>query len=118
MAAANETGITIRVVSNRIPGLPAEIHDAVVKQVAASTLDVEARAKQVVAVRTGTLRRSIHSIFENGGLKGICGPSVEYSTYVEFGTRHRAARPYMRPAAEAVLPKFVEQLRHLLSGIH
>jgi HK97 gp10 family phage protein len=113
---AASTGVTIRVVSNNFPAASAAIHAAVVTQVAVSTYDVEARSKQLAPVLTGTLRRSIHSVFEQGGLRGICGPSVVYGFFVEFGTRRRAARPYMRPAAEYVLPRFVEQLRRLLAG--
>lgn len=114
---AAQTGITIRVVSNRIPQLPAALRKQVVDQVARSTFDVEARAKQVVAVKTGTLRRSIHSVFEQGGLRGICGPSVDYGLFVELGTRHMGARPYMRPAAELVLPRFADELKRILAGL-
>jgi len=97
------------------PHIPGRIDAAIVEQVKRSTFEIEAKAKQVVPVLTGTLRRSIHSVFENDGKTGICGPSVEYGIYVEFGTRHMAARPYMRPAAEAVLPHFAEQLKALLN---
>jgi hypothetical protein len=114
---AATTGVTIRVVSNRIPELPAGLRAQVIAQVKKSTLDVQARAQQVVPVRTGTLRRSIHSIFEQGGLKGICGPSVDYGLPVEMGSRGRAARPYMRPAAEYVLPRFADELRRILGGL-
>ena len=108
--------VTIRVVSNRLPWAEAAIKQAVVDQVARSTYDVEARAKAVVPVRTGTLRRSIHSIFANGGLTGICGPDTPYDKDIEFGTRHMAARPYMRPAAALVLPRFAEALKAILAG--
>ena len=114
---AAQTGITIRVVSNTIPALPAALRKQVVDQVARSTFDIEARAKQVCPVRTGTLRRSIHSVFEAGGLRGICGPSVDYGLPVEVGTRHMGARPYMRPAAELVLPKFADELKRILAGL-
>jgi len=114
---AGQTSVTIRVVSNRIPQLPAALKAQVVEQVKKSTLDVQARAQQVVPVRTGTLRRSIHSIFEQGGLRGICGPSVAYGAPVEFGTRHMGARPYMRPAAEIVLPRFADELKRILGGL-
>lgn len=114
---AGQTGVTIRVVSNRIPTVSSALTAAVVEQVNVSTLDVEARAKERVPVKTGTLRRSIHSVFENGGLRGICGPSVFYAAFVEFGTRHMAARPYMRPAAAAVLPRFAESIRRIVGGL-
>jgi HK97 gp10 family phage protein len=114
---AAQTGVTIKVISNKIPALPAALRKQVVDQVARSTFDVEARAKQLSPVLTGTLRRSIHSVFTNGGLTGICGPSVDYSIFVEMGTRRMAARPYMRPAAELVLPKFADELKRILAGL-
>jgi HK97 gp10 family phage protein len=114
---AAETAVTIRVVSNRLPELEAAVQAQVKVQVQKSTFDVEARAKQLSPVLTGMLRRSIHSVFENGGLKGICGPSVDYGKYVELGTRRMGARPYMRPAAEYVLPRFADELKRILGGL-
>lgn len=109
--------VTIRVVSNRLPQMPALIHAAVVDEVKRATLSIEARSKAIAPVDTGTLRRSIHSIFENGGLRGLVGPSVDYGKYVEFGTRRMSARPYMRPAAEAVMPQFVASVKAALAGL-
>lgn len=114
---AGRTGVTVRVVSNRLPQMPGLIRAAVVAEVSKATFDVEAKAKARVAVKTGTLRRSIHSVFSNGGLTGIVGPSVLYGKFVEFGTRRMGARPYMRPAAEAVLPRFVASVRAALAGL-
>lgn len=114
---AGSTGVQIRIVSNRLPEISAAIRPAVVQEVQKATYDVEARAKQVVPVKTGTLRRSIHSVFSNGGLTGIVGPSVSYSAFVEFGTRRMAARPYMRPAAEQVLPGFTTAVKRALGGL-
>lgn len=73
---AGSTGVTIVVKSNRLPQISAAIRPAVVAEVQKATFDVEARAKAKAPVKTGTLRRSIHSVFENGGLRGIVGPSV------------------------------------------
>lgn len=114
---AGRTGVTVRVLSNRLPQMPAQIHQAVVAEVQRASYDVEARAKQLAPVKTGTLRRSIHSGFENGGLTGLIGPSVLYGKFVEFGTRRMGARPYMRPAAEAVLPKFADAVKRALGGL-
>lgn len=115
---AVNTGITVRVVSNRLPQMPALIHAAVVAEVSKATLDVEAKSKALAPVKTGALRRSIHSVFTNGGLTGIVGPSVLYGKFVEFGTRRMGARPYMRPAAEQVLPRFVDAVKRALAGLH
>jgi hypothetical protein len=111
-----QTGVTLRVVSNRLPAMSSALRAAVVDQVATSSFDVQARAQAVVPVRTGTLRRSIHVLFANGGLRASIGPSVTYGPPVEFGTRFMAARPYMRPAAALVLPRFADALKRLLGA--
>lgn len=113
---AGKTGVTIRVVSNRIPQVRGAIREAVVAEVQKATFQVEALAKAKAPVRTGTLRRSIHSVFEAGGLRGIVGPSVGYGRYVELGTRRMGARPFMRPAAEAVLPQFKAAVQAIVRG--
>lgn len=114
---AGGTGVTVRVVSNRLPQISAAIKPAVVNEVKVASFDIEAQAKAKVPVKTGTLRRSIHSVFSNGGLTGTIGPSVSYGKFVEFGTRRMGARPYMRPAAEAVLPKFAAAVKRALAGL-
>lgn len=114
---AGRTGVQVRIISNRLPEISAAIRPAVVAEVAKATFRVEAGAKAKAPVRTGTLRRSIHSIFVDGGLTGLVGPSVLYSAFVEFGTRRMGARPYMRPAAEAEMPKFIAAVRSALAGL-
>lgn len=111
------TSVQVRIVSNRLPAMPAQIRAAVADEVKRATFDVEAKAKAKAPVKTGTLRRSIHSVFSNGGLTGIVGPSVLYGKFVEFGTRRMGARPFMRPAAEAVLPKFAAAVKRALAGL-
>jgi len=112
-----KTGVTIRIVSNRLPQIADAIKPAVANEVKKATLDIEAKAKAKVPVLTGTLRRSIHSVFSNGDMTGTVGPSVVYGKFIEFGARGRAARPYMRPAAEAVLPGFASAVKRALSGL-
>lgn len=49
---------------------------------------VEARAKEIVPVRTGNLMRSIHTQFLDSGFRAIIGPDINaapYGYYVEFG---------------------------------
>jgi HK97 gp10 family phage protein len=114
---AGSTGVAIRVVSNRLPEITAAIKPAVVAEVSKSALQIQARAQALSPVLTGTLRRSIHTIIENGGLRGIVGPSVEYGKFVEFGTRFQPARPYMRPAAASATASFVANVRAALAGL-
>lgn len=49
---------------------------------------VEARAKEIVPVRSGNLMRSIHTQFKNEGFTALIGPdwkAAPYAYYVEFG---------------------------------
>jgi HK97 gp10 family phage protein len=61
-------------------------------------------AKALCPVKTGTLRRSIITeITTSTSTRAIAsiGPTVDYGIYVEFGTRHMAAQPFMRPAFDS-----------------
>lgn len=50
--------------------------------------------------RTGHARRKI-------------GPSVDYGIFVELGTRHRAARPFLRPAFDREVAQLRGRLKEL-----
>lgn len=110
------TSVQVRVISNRLPGMGPLIQAAVSEAVKKTTLDVEAKAKGLAPVKTGTLRRSIVSQFPSP-LTGIVGPSVLYGKFVEFGTRRMGARPYMRPAAAQASAGFVAAIRAALKGL-
>lgn len=113
---AGTTGIQVRIISNRLPAISAAARPLVSAEVKKATLAVQAQAQAKVPVKTGTLRRSITSQFPTD-LSGIVGPSVEYGKFVEFGTRRMGARPFMRPAAEAVLPGFAAAVKRALGGL-
>lgn len=90
----------------------------------------------------GTLRGSIHVLTSSDGMSAIIDPAAPYARFVEFGTsgpyqiegRHpkdflwwegtghpvgsvmhpsTKAQPFMRPAAEAVMPFFLAALRRI-----
>jgi HK97 gp10 family phage protein len=111
---AAQTGVTIRVVSNRLPTLGASYTAQLRTEVERAGRGIEAAGKGRCPVRTGTLQRSIHTVISAGGLTATVGPSVNYGIYVEFGTRHQGARPYMRPAAELVYPRFADAVNAVL----
>lgn len=52
-------------------------------------------------VQTGRLRQSI-GIQKVGDGHYRVGTSVSYAPFVEYGTRHQRAQPFMRPAVEKV----------------
>jgi HK97 gp10 family phage protein len=69
--------------------------------------NVKAQAKRLVAVRTGALRRAIDRTdpFVGAGGKrqiavGVKRPQSRYAHFVEFGTVHHSAQPYLRPALD------------------
>ena len=53
-------------------------------------------------VRTGNLRRSIYTkvLETRDEVVGILGASAIYGSFLEEGTRHMRARPYLRPTIE------------------
>lgn len=55
------------------------------------------------AAQTGALRLSIQvdRTRLESELRNRIGTSLDYGRYLEFGTRHMAARPYLRPSLKA-----------------
>lgn len=71
--------------------------------VRAGSLIIENAAKEYCPVRTGTLRRSIHTEIEypdQNRVVALIGPDAPYGVYVEYGTSRMRAQPYLRPAVD------------------
>jgi HK97 gp10 family phage protein len=77
---------------------------------------VEADAKRIVPVRTGTLQRSIHSR-QLEPMRWWVGSEVHYAGYVEFGTSRMRARPYLRPAWANVEPRLKDAIARLVEEL-
>lgn len=60
-------------------------------------ITAEAYAKLNCPVDTGRLRNSITHVVDDKAV--YIGTNVEYAGYVELGTRHQKAQPYLKPAA-------------------
>jgi HK97 gp10 family phage protein len=106
--------VVATLVFDRLPQLQAQLRAQASEVVRTAATEIEARAKQVVPVRTGTLKNSIQAAMDSA-LTATVGTAVEYAAYVEFGTRGRPPRPYLGPAAEAVRPRFIAAMQELLS---
>jgi HK97 gp10 family phage protein len=65
--------------------------------------DVKALAKQLVPVRTGYLRSTIYAKIRD--YVAEIGAEATYALFVELGTRHMRARPYLYPALQEHLPE-------------
>ena len=94
-----------------IEGLIKRMPDMVDRVVAKAALDTEAHAKVLVPVDTGNLKNSIGSTIE--GPHAEVGPTASYGEYVELGTSHTRAQPYMGPAVDTVAPQMVRALEIL-----
>lgn len=63
-------------------------------------------------VQTGNLRSSIRTEVLTP-IQVVVGPTVYYGKYLEYGTRHMAKRPFMRPAlldSMALIPNLFRRL--------
>jgi HK97 gp10 family phage protein len=76
---------------------------------------IETDAKRRVPVRTGALRDSIHGRMLADD-EGVVEVGADYGGYVEYGTVHMAARPYLTPAAEAQRGPFAAAMAHVVEG--
>lgn len=88
--------------------------------VATSAFAVAQRARSLVPVATGTLKREIESSRVVGGLTGrvgIASAAGSYWRFVEFGTIRMPARPFFRPAAEAESEAFIQRMRSIGSKL-
>ncbi|MBT0160780.1 HK97 gp10 family phage protein [Candidatus Bathyarchaeota archaeon A05DMB-2] len=65
--------------------------------------DVKALAKQLAPVRTGHLKSSIYAKIQQWVAE--IGAEATYALFVEFGTRHMQAQPYLYPAIQEHLPQ-------------
>lgn len=103
---ARALSVTVR--SNRIPEVSDTLRRRAREEQLACAERIKQRAQAIVPVRTGALRASIEVATPSATPLGPAGMRIvtvsagmPYAPYVEFGTRYMAARPYLRPAAEA-----------------
>jgi len=77
----------------------------VAAQVLKQCLRIETRAKIMCPVDTGRLRASITSglVDDKDAIVGVVGTNVKYAPYLELGTIRMSARPFLVPAAYAIL---------------
>jgi len=97
---------------NNLPRIAERLPEAVSAIIRKAAFDIEANAKAIVPVDTGKLKNSISSEFPSP-TEAIIAPHTDYAVYVEFGTCHQRAQPYMRPAAERVAPAFLAAMQRL-----
>ncbi len=105
--------IKIELVFDKLPMIAASLRPKASHAVRETAFAIEAQAKANAPVDTGNLRGSIQAEM-TGDLSAQINVGAEYGPYVEFGTRHQNAQPYLVPAAEAEKPKFIKRMQELL----
>lgn len=106
-----------KIVKNNFPAVRGEIRTQTVRVVNDTAAEVESIAKQLAPVETGRLRDSIHTEnYRNGELKRVVA-EAEYAGYVEYGTVHSAAQPFLRPAVESVKSRVNRRLGQIEKGL-
>lgn len=121
---------------NHLPEMPALINRAIREAVAKAAYDIQAHAAANAPVDTGMLKSSVYVVLYDKSTygEGVSGdpanllPEVDrpandmtafiavgatYGLYVEFGTAHGPAQPYLIPALEFVAPQFEKALSRL-----
>ncbi|WP_122645701.1 HK97-gp10 family putative phage morphogenesis protein [Enterococcus mediterraneensis] len=91
------------------------IDQAVSQEIARSVLRVEKRAKTWAPWDTGWLANNIYSQMTHLLTGEVVSP-VEYSIYVEDGTRYMMAQPFMYPALKTEWPILRKNLQKLMGG--
>ena len=79
-----------------------------------NTTEMHRKASRRVPVDTGHLKRSLTIDFRDGGLTGRVSTNVEYSIYVEYGTRYQSAQPFFRPSLHEQREQFAKDMSRLL----
>lgn len=123
-----------------LPDLDAAMHKLAAAAVAKAAFAIEAEAKAHAPVDTGALKASISAItagedhsgvnyivaqaFNPGAtladapqvesdLEAIVAVPMSYAAYLEYGTAHMPARPFLTPAVEAIQPELEQALAEL-----
>lgn len=77
--------------------MPGLVKEELGKAVEELVLIVEVKAKELCPVDTGLLRSSITPVIASWA-EAYVGTNTEYAPYVEFGTKHSPAQPFLEPA--------------------
>ena len=113
------TAARLRVKFNNLPEVERRMPGAVSGLVSDGGDRIVDGAKRLVPVDTGALRDSIRKEMSPGAPScrveafGDRAAGEGYALFVEFGTRHAPAQPFLRPAASEEEPRLLRAWREL-----
>jgi HK97 gp10 family phage protein len=135
------------IVFDNLPLVAAHLQKAAADLVRTAAFNVEARAKSLAAVDTGAMRAAIYTVTRDSSgysaaaaeatsasataaehlqdeeprpekaTSAVVHAAMDYSDFVEHGTGHMAAQPFMTPAAAMETPRLQQALRKLATEL-
>lgn len=94
---------------------PKRVQQAVDQEINRSALRVERTAKMNAAWDTGWMANSIYSQMTGLAKAEVVSP-VDYSLFVEEGTRYMMAQPFLYPALKVEYELLMRNLNKLMRG--
>lgn len=87
---------------SKLSSMGGNVAEALTRAVYTTTLKAMGDAKRMVPVRTGELKTSISAEVKKNsqGAEGKVYTNKPYAVFVELGTTHQSAKPYLEPAAK------------------
>lgn len=102
-------GIRVVVRDNNFPRIKRNMQANMAQAFAKTANDVAGDAIAAAPVLTGYLKNSIQA-FSLGPFHWVVRVGAEYGVYIEMGTRHMSARPFLHPAFERHIPILIAML--------
>lgn len=94
---------------------PAQVEQAVDREIKLSGLRIEKKSKQQSPFDTGWLSNNIYANVVRSMVAEVVSP-VEYSIFIELGTRFMMAQPFLFPALKADWPLLQKRLNKIMRG--
>jgi HK97 gp10 family phage protein len=91
---------------DEVDGIEEDIHEILEN----TMLRVVEEAKSIVPVRTGLLRDSIEGKSDDEALMITFTADTDYAVFVEYGTSHMPARPFLVPTARLSEPELETEI--------
>ena len=94
---------------------PAQVEQAVDREIKLSSLRIEKKSKQQSPFDTGWLSNNIYANVVRSMAAEVVSPA-EYSIFIELGTRFMMAQPFLFPALKADWPLLQKRLNKIMRG--
>ena len=94
---------------------PAQVEQAVDREIKLSSLRIEKKSKQQSPFDTGWLSNNIYANVVRSMVAEVVSP-VEYSIFIELGTRFIMTQPFLFPALKADWPLLQKRLNKIMRG--